>query len=237
MRKVVYLHVGTHKTGTTSIQYYCANKKFYLGDNGLKFIEVELTDPKTGNIESNPNSFLLAHYFLRDDLVTVMRSVAIDIETFESKCFETAKSVQEIIENTPHRRLLISSEAFCFARTDAERSAISGFFERLDCEVRPIIVLRSQAQWRESFKAELAKTKYSIRNSGLPDCNRVDSDWYFDRKAVVSFWSSFGSPIVLNYEEAMVSYGSIIPSLLKAVGIEVAPDSESYFLNRRQTGR
>lgn len=93
-RQTLYLHIGFHKTGSTSIQKFLASNKETLENLGY-FCPTGYMDPG-------------AHYGIP----------AILAETKESKIHATAcKKDKEVvwqqISSTNHSKIILSSETFC----------------------------------------------------------------------------------------------------------------------------
>ena len=235
MAKTVYLHVGTHKTGTTSIQSYLKDHKNAFRRQGMLFVEARIAKHDGSKALRNRNSTNFAHHFLRGELLTGTRWRSGSPENLARKCAEAAASIEDIIRASDLSRFIISSEAFCFMRSETEASRLRAFFEALECAIRPIIVFRNAADWRTSFTAQLQKSNFAESRATVaqPDL-RADGDWYYDRQAIIAFWSAFGAPIIIDYDEAMRTHASILPPFLDALGLEAPDDHEAYTLNARE---
>lgn len=235
--KTLYLHVGTHKTGTTSIQSYLSDARDALRQGGLHFVEPRAVRSRDGKTKKRRNSAHLAHHFIRPELMTAIRWRAYDKRAdFDRMCAESVESTSEIIRDSDCDLLVISSESFCFMRTSEEREKLKAFFASLDCEVRPVLVLRSEESWRASFNSQLAKSDYVDCRAVVTDpALRVDSDWYYDTDEIVRFWSDIGTPSVISYDEQMATAGTIIPAFMRALNVTPPAGYESYFLNTRKT--
>lgn len=223
MRPGLYLHVGTHKTGTTSFQSFMQDQRDDLCAGG-----VEPWLDKTGEA----NAWRLAHHFLRPELQTPVRlngrikATPTDaLSQFETHVTRSDKAVH-----------LVSSEAFCFARTDQEADALRAGLGDLFCWIRPILVLRSQAAWRRSWDEQLRKTHVAEALDKVPPQNRISADWYFDRRAILEFWQGIGTTTCLDYDLECARYGSILPALKDAVDLSDVPLRESYLRNLSQIG-
>ena len=234
MARMVYLHAGTHKTGTTSIQSYLSDHRKPLRRSGLHFIEERVArNPGLAPIRHR-NSSYFAHAFIREELMSGTRWRAGDLSKVERKAADAVASVEALLRASTSSRFVISTEAFCLLRTEEERERLRAFFASLDCQVKPVIVLRNEADWRASFTAQLAKSSYADCHATVTDpARRVDSDWYYDAAGIVAFWSGFAPPAVINYDEAMRERGSIIPAFFEAIGMELPGDYQAYTLNTR----
>jgi hypothetical protein len=225
---VLYLHVGTHKTGTSSFQDYLASQSAALLAEGKR-------------VYPEKNAYRLANLFIRRSLVTSprhqydprkpdLRCAAPSLDDFEAGVAAFARH-----GNLPDD-LVISSEEFCLLREPCELYALKQGMAGLFARIVPVIVLRQMAQWRESRQDQLHKTGLLQAMQSLPDAQSTNGSWYYDHSAIVDFWSRVGKPVVINYEAALASEASVIPALCRAIG-HVALATEQPWLNRRSGGR
>ncbi|MGV3552319.1 hypothetical protein [Rhizobium sp.] len=242
MKQTIFLHVGTHKTGTTAIQAYLHDHSKQLKARGVFFIQPRVTKGRGEEKEKISNPTLFAHHFLRPELLTsTMWRARKGGERFRERVEECTDWISDRLDSKRGTNHLLSTEALCYLRTEEEFQRVSKYFDELDYKVQPIIVFRNEKDWRESFDAQMAKSNYKDCYAVEPDpMRRVDSDWYYDTKSIVDFWSRFAEPAIISYDDEMEKRGTIIPSLIEAIGLDVAtletgPSLDKYFRNRRKT--
>ncbi len=231
MVRRLFIHVGTHKTGTTSIQAFLAKSRQSLERQGVAVYSEDKEGAQT-------NAWALAHCFIRPELQTPMRlrgavqgkaAITQRLERFRNWCFsQTAPTC------------VVSSEAFCFLRTDQEFDDLSQILGGLFEQVVPVLTVRSDKEWRKSWDHQLRAMAVLDRIAALPDNARVDGQWYFNVNGLRSFWARFGQVVELDYEAALRDHGSIIPPFCSS--IEVIGEELDYdiFLNvspHEATGR
>jgi hypothetical protein len=127
-------------------------------------------------------------------------------------------------------KAIMSAEAFCYMRAKQECQSLTEYFAALEVSVVPVIFFRQESEWRRSWEAQLDKSSIG-RDARLKQI--LLDDWYFARKDIEAFWRDVSpSTIVLDYNQAVASDGSVVPSFLAAVGLPRTLDSGSAWLNR-----
>ncbi|MFA5631969.1 MAG: tetratricopeptide repeat-containing glycosyltransferase family protein [Porticoccaceae bacterium] len=138
--KTIYLHIGFHKTGTTSIQEALRLNSDYLSKKGIIYYQ----DP------AYPNTSFGNH------------TLALSIRNIEHPQIKIKESQQQVwdrfldvINKTYHQKIVVSSEVFM---EGVKKEYIR---ERLDAfKVKIIIFLREQSAWFDSNYAEKVKHGY-----------------------------------------------------------------------------
>ena len=206
--RTLYLHIGTHKTGTTSIQQSLQRDADALSVQG---IGVHREARAEGAFSCNAQR--LAHCFVRGDLATPMR-----IRRPMANNGGILRRFQNDVRLSPFPTLVVSSETFCFLRTAEEATALGEVLGKLFTEVRPIVVFRNTRDWAASWAKQLDFMGVSETISQMAPDERVDGPWYFDRTALLRFWQQLGPVTQINYDTAVEKDGSIVPSFYQAIG-------------------
>jgi hypothetical protein len=136
MKRVCYVHVGPHKTGTTSIQWF-------LQENRAEFL-------KSGYFVPEAETTRGAHHALAEKLCA--------LEPGEHREPLVAKSIRAIAE-TPAEAIVISSEALEGLLESPKHADV--FFSRigeLNLEPKLILFPRNQPQWINSSYASSVKS-------------------------------------------------------------------------------
>lgn len=209
------LHVGTHKTGTSSFQKSLKQNRIHLLERGVRtFSEAALNPDSTE--QRTFNLVRLGHLFLRRSLRTSprLRGFVPDLDD-EMRAERIAKSA-DAINNVPQRMVIMSAESFCFLRTVQEKARLQDFIVRTGREVTVLLVLRDEVSWRSSWANQLGKLN-GLRAAldAQADANRIDADWYFDRAAIVDFWSDFDLQ-TLQYGDS----DNIVDDLFRRIGVD-----------------
>ena len=217
-RGTLWLHVGTHKTGTTSIQEAVAQRRAELAAAGVA-------------IWPERNAQQLANHFIRPSLWTIPRmlgiSAPVDLAVFD----ELAARLDEARGGADD--LFISSQEFCMMRDALEAQVLRGTLMQVFRRVVPIVAFRDVHDWRASRADELNRIGMWERQDSLPDTLSSDGDWYYDPLAIRRFWAQIGEVTEIDYDAATARDGSILPEFARALGHEGLFDGLDLRLNRR----
>ncbi len=135
--RVVVLHVGMHKTGTTSLQTMIARNREHFREQGLYY-------PTTGQDGVGDGQHNLAWELAGDD-------------RFEPGAGTLADLADELRARRRPRAVLISSEDLEYLYDRPERLAsVRDLLEGLGYAVRVVVTLRQPSEYLESLYFELA---------------------------------------------------------------------------------
>ena len=147
-KKNLYLHIGTHKTGSTSIQHWLKeNSEILKSENYYYPMEGSYFYPP----EASPS--LLAHAILGNKPAYIGRTV-IDHDSCVS-------DIKRDIESSSCSNVIISSEHFSLAKTLEDVQKIHDLFVDLFDKITVIIYLRRQDTRIESSWGQAVKSSQS----------------------------------------------------------------------------
>ncbi len=195
-KKLCYVHIGPHKTGTKAIQWFLREQRARLFAEGY-FV------PESGNIHGGHHAIarLLCGLQVRDR----HRSAA-------------AHFAQALAEN-PCEKVIVSSEALGeLLRTHKYATAFFTRLRELDLEPKLVLFPRHQPQWINSRYVEVVKSfcqsdsfevfaHKSTEQSNLGYAGLVEVAAVFDAKLIVR-------PFTGKTRE------SVVPAFLQAIGID-----------------
>ena len=216
----LWLHVGTHKTGTTSIQRALRLREAALREVGLRLYPEE-------------NAWGLANLFIRAGLRTTPR---VKQMTQPPDLAEFRRELAAEHWQLDGADMIASSEEFCLLRETMEAHALLSTLGRKFARIVPILVLRNDADWRASRRDQLSKNGMWDLQKALPDAASTDGEWYYDRPALLAFWRAIGELRVIDYDAAMAARGSILPQFAEAIEQPGLFDDIDLRLNRRSAG-
>jgi hypothetical protein len=221
----LFLHVGPHKTGTSSFQRAVAERAEALHAAGLAVWR---------DSEGRSNAGALANLVTRPELQTAPRLRGRTGAVNDERRRRAARRVARWAANAPED-LLISSEAFSHLRSAQEADWLRAILPDGITRIVPILVRRPLADWRASRRAQLEKVGVVAALDALnDDALSCDGEWYYDWARLETFWATFGPPLVLDYATEVAAHGSILPALARAIE---QPDSltglEATWLNER----
>ncbi|WP_165735328.1 glycosyl transferase family 90 [Pseudoalteromonas sp. C8] len=202
MRKL-YIHIGFHKTGSTSIQH---SLKDSLNDLQLADWDFLYTHPSGNSSEVVK---------VESDFVNAKYSI-------KNKFFE-------ILKSTSKNNVVFSAEHLCFITNPDEINKICEFAKSLFDEVHIIAFLRRQDKLARSFKEQSAKTVTYKSNPGsilmghspepLPEVT-IKVLEYFDFSKKIKLWiDSFGSNYVKVFDFDVVKKEGLCRFFSKVIGL------------------
>jgi hypothetical protein len=158
---LIFLHIGTHKTGTTSIQYL-------IGTNREALMEQGIYQPVAGKPGLKPGNgnHRLAWGVLKRKGVT-------DLDDWND--------LRNELQNCGLRSAVISSEAFCHMN-EKEIEQVRHLLEAY--EVYPVVYLRNCKSYLRSVYAEVIKDKKqetrSFKRYILENISKIDYDYLLE---------------------------------------------------------
>jgi len=195
-KRICYIHVGPHKSGTTSIQWFLQENRAELLQHGYFVPESET---KRG-----------AHHALAEGLA--------GLDVGEHREPLVARSIAAIAE-TPAQAIIISSEAL--EGLLGNRQNTQAFFNRvreLNLEPKVILFPRNQPQWINSSYADTVKT--FRRSDSFESCAfgfAQSPDARFSRW--IELAETQGAELVAQPFSKETLRRGVIPEFLQSIGI------------------
>jgi len=233
--KRLYLHIGTHKTGTTSFRASLRANAKILEKRG--FHAFGQPGKKRGFFRKRRKRYNLSKLalgFLRPELATISRFRSNSLNPKPAAQARLLAGFLRQLRAITADRVIVSSEGLTFLRTPEEKAELRKFLDALGREVTIILVLRDEAGWRASWNNQLRKLpKVWQGTQALPEMQRANGEWYFDRQAIIDFWSDLGVLVCVDYNATLAAEGNVIPAIYRAM--EVDPDGLklNFETNRR----
>lgn len=230
MTRRAILHIGTEKTGTTSIQQFLARHRPWLNQHGFHYAKAA----------GSPNHTRLFGYAVSNP------RLAFGVRTTEEQAALRAKleaDLQAEVDAHPDKTFLFSNEhlhsrVYQPGEVERLRDLLARFFERVDV----LVYLRRQDQLAVSLYSTLLKAGTSSREllvrkpvPGLPD-EAPEQALYYDYQALIARWAAGFGPdrvIVRRFPADLVN-GSIIDDVCHVAGLP-APDSQPDRANESLT--
>ncbi|WP_444888131.1 hypothetical protein [Microbulbifer sp. JMSA008] len=179
MKKLI-IHIGTEKTGTTSIQHFCAENRLLLKEQGLIYPEVGFCD--------------FAHF----SLVAPFHSLdngGRELEFAPKKKYVAEKEwdrIKKIFNGNSHAKVLISAEHFSSRLKHRGISALKETIGWLgeDIEVEIVIFVRRQDKYFQSWYSTHIKAGGTLTFDEAFESRKSDK-WFFDYYNLVNIWASY----------------------------------------------
>lgn len=215
--KVIYLHMGLHKTGTTSIQNWLATNTKLIQSHGYGFYAGHYQP--TNHIE-----FALAS--LRENLdAPVKRNMNVDRDQmFE----ETRQQVADFISKSMASQIIISNETLSFIREVEEMERLRAILPD-DISVVPIVFLRPKPEWLSSFRKQMLKMGMEETDDATSCAYFQPDTWLLQHETLIDLATrTFGDCKVVNYG------GASLTQFLGAIGLEVEVAEPKLNVSRKQ---
>jgi hypothetical protein len=228
MSRRVLLHVGTHKTGSTSLQLFLRDQnEAVLGKVGASF----------------PEGFLLPTMHSELPLLSIRAErtwpARIRFPETQSKAWLTrAKNhVHSNVRGMTSDILVYSHEDLSYLRFDDE-------FERLRDLLSPrsvtvVILLRDKREFLRSYREQILAMGFTSSHDPTSFAYVEPDSWLVDYDELVDGYQRYfgiDEVKVLDYDAIRRTDGSVIPSIVGLLGVERSslPPLDGYFFN--QTG-
>lgn len=206
--KTVYLHIGLHKTGTTSIQASCLSSPLLLKKYGRHYFN---------GIFQNGNHREVAYSILREDLEWPARN---QFTMSREHCFKkTQESIVSNLNKTDF--LIISAEAISYLRHQLEIDRLKHLFPN-GAEVIPILFLRDKLEWIESYTRQfMDKARHLPSEKTDSVLNVSKNSWLLQHEEIENLFKrnfpktkvfKYNSDVVRNFSNA-IGLGESLPQL------------------------
>jgi hypothetical protein len=217
----VILHVGLHKTGTTSIQAWLRDHPALLAESRIRF-------PR-GWLQLD-NHFELPLTLMRLDRMTNARRRSDEWRDPRWRA-GVLRQVLDDLRRHPDEITVLSSENLSWFRHDDE---FIGLREVVG-DAHIVIYLRNKADFLASLTAHFNKNGMPGVSSDPSAYNYVEPDtWLADYDARVGDWKRwFTNVTVLDYDHETAGGRSVVASFVELLGVPVPDDVDTYRLNTR----
>jgi hypothetical protein len=225
MRTKVVLHIGTHKTGTTSLQHFLLDSQTLLARAGAWY-------PPGFVIDTAHSELPLLSVRLERDWPARLRFPELRMTGWLDAA---AKHVRALISDAPCETVVFSHEDLSYLRFDDEFERLTRLLEPAD--VRVIVFLRDRDSFLRSYGDQLRATGF-VESTDTTSFAYLGADsWLVDYDALLDgYRRAFGASNVevYDYNAVMRRDGSIIPAFSELLGVSRAelPPLDGYRFNQ-----
>lgn len=206
----VLLHIGTHKTGSTSLQFFLDRERDRLWHLGIAYFagrhirdnHVELH--AAAMRPERPSPFKL------DSGLTVDAPYIASVRG----------AVQAFVEAAGGRLCVFSAEGMSYLRHIDEVEALKSFFPGAEIDI--VVYLRERESYRRSHQGQFDRRVAAGRQLDPSFADLGPGSWLLDYEARLQpFRAVFGETHVhiVDFDAARASEGSVIPSFLRLLGV------------------
>lgn len=195
------LHIGTHKTGTTSIQHFLRHHigapSFPMGlihpDSHTELANLAVRTERLDMGITDPDT--LTEQWRRQAIERIRGQVASDVD-----------------------QLIYSSENLSLLCHPDEVATVMGLLEGRDVQV--VMYTRNPTDFLASYSFTIGL--FGLAPPTRPDAiNDLSADsWLVDYQARIDLWAHHTAVTVIDYDEIVAADGSVIPSFANLMGVE-----------------
>jgi hypothetical protein len=208
---VIVLHIGVHKTGSSSLQHYLGCRRSALEARGLAFY--------TGTLQpdNHIDLYLSALEPGRDSLA--LRSL--DLPPRDLLTETTRTAVAAFARAHPNHTLIYSCEGLSLLRSPAELARLAELVTVPGRPLRVVMALRDKAGFLEAYRKQILKVPGRQPSSDPASALYVAPDsWLADFDALqAAFSAQFGAEAlqVIDFDAELARCGDVLPALLRAM--------------------
>lgn len=220
--KTIVLHIGLHKTGTTSFQAVMHDWRDIFIANGVDPYSTKRCR-KYGRAKHGDIAF------------SCMRSGVLDNEQGEilfnynkdKKYEEVGQEIRGYIKNSKSDKLLFSAEAISLLRTSDEFLKLRKLFGN-DVIFHIIVCLREKSDWLKSYQVQHLKEGIDVSPFKSSAFYTKDDSWLLDHDGLVEELNKhFEKVTVLNYEK-----NDMVGRLCGVLEVDLKINTQAYRRNR-----
>jgi len=231
------LHIGTHRTGSTSIQRWLADHREWLAARGYAVYE-GLHIPA-----NHVELYLAAMRRNRDSFAK---------QSFRGWSFGAdyralvSRRVREHLALHPARQGVFTTEGLSLLRHEDELDALQNVLGEAAARTSILLFLRNRQDYLNSYRTQLASQPGRIPATDYWSALYVEDDtWLTDYDQLVAAYArTFGghNVTVIDFDKEVAVHGSVLPSFLAWLGIPqaeiaaAAADLAAYRFNESPAG-
>jgi len=220
---VAFVHIGTHKTGTTSFQRWASQNCAELARaTGLAYYEGLF----------GPSHYEIPMLCMRADRDMPQR-------VWRPRWWrpgwrrKAERHIRDQVARDVHS-LLISAEALSYMRHPDEVARLIALLKPR--QITAIAVLRKPSSFLRSYREAMLEQGFPPSSDRQSFAYVADDSWLVDYDALLGVYrQKLGADhvVALDYERELQRYGSIIPAILEAMGFDHAraPGWEDFRTN------
>lgn len=212
LKKSLFIHVGSHKTGSTSLQHFLYDKQNYLNKNDFEYF--------SKNAIGLDEKFKCSNSWIKINKKNLLNENGVEIKRMKLLC--------KRLFSSKYQNVILSSENFSWIFNKKPLRSFSIELKKYFYEIKIIIYLRRQDEMAVSFLQECSKKPnlpesriFDFTLRAIPKINPSQYFYlnYFER---LSLWENiFGKEnlIVRCYDKEILNGGDVVTDFLQIINI------------------
>tara|TARA_Y100000588_G_scaffold105214_1_gene114924 strand:+ start:6872 stop:7549 length:678 start_codon:yes stop_codon:yes gene_type:complete len=217
----IYIHLGCHKTGTTSLQRFFVKNTYRLRHFGFDYLPTPIGEKRKPHQSAHGRHLELGECAVREAVTKISNPNKAGTRGLSRKDLikQTKDYIAEFLETSPYDNFIFSDEGLDYMRTQKEINDLVDLFPS-DFELIPILTLRKKEEWIESCIAYWEERK-------MPQ--HPATSWVFEVENLTELLKeNFPETIFLQYSIDMIRV------VLDALGLQSIEVEDELYLNKRK---
>jgi len=220
----VILHIGTHKTGSTTVQSFLQANRRRLSEYQIDFFQGSFIP------ENHIELYLSCIERDRDTLA----QQTMDIGSLDALFERTSRQVAEFIAQSSGNTVIFSTEGLSLLRSRVELARLVQMFDPKVHRVRVVCVLRDKSGYLDAYRKQILKVPGRKASDNPRSALYVEPDsWLVDYdQLLASYRQAFGDASVLtvDYNHEVDQVGDVLPAVLRQMTLPDAliPEAGGY---------
>ncbi len=230
LTKRLILHVGTHRTGSTSLQQFLVDHRTELSARGYALYRGLYRE------RNHIEIYLAALRQERDSFGKLGAFAGVDFgEAFRR---DLAQRIQSFVREQAEPSIILSTEGLSLLRYSDELDALKSILGCDSVRTTVVVYLRNPSDFLRSYTQQLLKKRGRTPSTDPGSALYVRQDsWLVDFDSLLRVYrDAFGADAVhvIDYDECLRLDGNVIPAFLRVLGLGDlgGADLAPYFLNR-----
>ena len=202
--KEIILHIGLHKTGTTSYQKFLEKNSKVLLNHGIKVYENQ-----SFNLSSKVGNCLCCALDISS--ICLRKGVRYEADIYrDSLKRPVERYLKKILDDPTYNKLVISSEDLSLFREDNEFRNLIELFERnkglLRLSYKVLLILRDKEDWWQSYLNNFRSPRIPTPSPNINSWAYINkSSWVLDWDVMMKKWSYYFPDFqILKYEKNII---------------------------------
>lgn len=214
MSRNIILHIGMHKTGSTSLQDFLADHREHLISQGVNYYRGSLLT------DNHIELYLSCLDRDRDSLALA----TMQIGSLDTLFDNTRARISKFLTDAHAETIVFSTEGLSLLRSVEEMERLAQIFEPSVHNVRIVCVLRDKADYLNAYRKQIFKVPGRKPSDDPRSALYVEPDsWLVDYDTLLAAYrATFGTHAVrvIDYDrEVQLRGGDVLPAVLQEMSV------------------